>query len=87
MRLCPAPDCSSAGATILGFGYLIPVVYLLWSLKFGKRAPANPWGAKGLEWETASPPPVLNFETPPIVTEEAYAYETSVPAKEVTVGV
>ncbi len=78
---------SSAGATILGFGYLMPVVYLLWSLKFGAKAPANPWGAKGLEWETSSPPPVLNFHTPPIVTEEAYAYETSTPAKEVTVGV
>ncbi|MBK9088122.1 MAG: cbb3-type cytochrome c oxidase subunit I [Holophagales bacterium] len=78
---------SSAGATILGFGYLMPVVYLLWSLKFGAKAPANPWGAKGLEWETSSPPPVLNFATPPVVTEEAYAYETSTPAKEVTVGV
>ncbi len=78
---------SSAGATILGFGYLLPVIYLLWSLKFGAKAPANPWGAKGLEWETASPPPVENFAAPPVVTEEAYAYETSVPAKEVTVGV
>ncbi len=77
---------SSAGATILGFGYLMPVVYFLWSLKFGAKAPANPWGAKGLEWETTSPPPVLNFATPPIVTEEAYAYETSAPAKEVAVG-
>ncbi|HRY44702.1 MAG TPA: cbb3-type cytochrome c oxidase subunit I, partial [Thermoanaerobaculia bacterium] len=78
---------SSAGATILGVGYLIPVIYLLWSLKFGAKAPANPWGAKGLEWQTASPPPVENFATPPVVTEEAYAYETSAPAKEVTVGV
>ena len=78
---------SSAGATILGFGYLLPVIYLVWSLKFGAKAPANPWGAKGLEWETSSPPPVLNFDTPPVVTEEAYAYETSTPAKEVTVGV
>ena len=78
---------SSAGATILGFGYLVPVIYLLWSLKFGAKAPANPWGAKGLEWQTASPPPVLNFETPPVVTEEAYAYETTAPAKEVPVGV
>ncbi len=40
-----------------------------------------------LWWETSSPPPVLNFDTPPVVTEEAYAYETSTPAKEVTVGV
>ena len=78
---------SSAGATILGVGYLIPVIYLLWSLKFGEKAPANPWGAKGLEWQTASPPPVENFATPPVVTEDAYAYETSAPAKEVPVGV
>lgn len=78
---------SSAGATILGVGYLIPVIYLLWSLKFGEKAPANPWGAKGLEWQTASPPPVENFETPPVVTEDAYAYETSAPSKEVPVGV
>lgn len=77
---------SSAGATILGIGYVIPVVYFIWSLKFGAKAPANPWGAKGLEWQTASPPPVLNFEAPPVVTEEAYAYETA-PAREVPVGV
>jgi len=78
---------SSAGATILGIGYVIPVVYLLWSLKFGAKAPANPWGAKGLEWQTSSPPPVENFATPPVVTEEPYAYETSaVGAREVPVG-
>ncbi|MCE9613485.1 MAG: cytochrome c oxidase subunit I [Lentisphaerae bacterium] len=65
---------SSAGATILGVGYLIPMIYLIWSLKNGKPAPANPWGAKGLEWTTPSPPPMHNFEQTPIVTEEAYAY-------------
>ncbi len=78
---------SSAGATILGFGYLLPVIYLLWSLKFGAKAPANPWAAKGLEWETTSPPPVENFLVQPVVTEEPYAYESSTPAREVTVGV
>lgn len=77
---------SSAGATILGFGYLLPVIYLLWSLKFGAKAPANPWAAKGLEWETASPPPVENFLDPPVVTEDPYAYERPA-AREVTVGV
>jgi cytochrome c oxidase subunit 1 len=65
---------SSAGATILGVGYLIPVFYFLWSLKFGQKASANPWGAVGLEWETTSPPPAGNFETPPVVTTEAYDY-------------
>ena len=65
---------SSAGATILGIGYLIPLVYLLWSMRYGPRAGPNPWGAKGLEWETTSPPPTFNFHQTPVVTEEAYAY-------------
>jgi len=65
---------STAGATVLGVGYIIPFIYFMWSLKYGPLAGNNPWKAKGLEWETTSPPPTYNFETPPIVTEEAYAY-------------
>jgi cytochrome c oxidase subunit I len=65
---------STAGASVLAFAYAFPVFYLIWSLKFGKRAPANPWGATGLEWQTPSPPPTTNFETTPIVTEEPYQY-------------
>jgi cytochrome c oxidase subunit 1 len=65
---------SSAGASILGLGYLLPMVYLVWSMRYGPRAPANPWQAKGLEWQTASPPITENFERQPVVTEEAYAY-------------
>jgi cytochrome c oxidase subunit 1 len=66
---------SSAGATILGVGYLIPMGYFAWSLLWGRAAGANPWNAKGLEWETPSPPPTFNFDRTPLVTEEAYAYE------------
>ncbi len=65
---------STAGATVLGLGFLIPLIYLLWSLKYGKPAGNNPWGAAGLEWTTQSPPTTFNFEQTPIVTEEAYAY-------------
>jgi cytochrome c oxidase subunit 1 len=65
---------SSAGASILGLGYLIPLVYLIWSMRYGPVASANPWRAKGLEWQTDSPPPTANFDTPPVVTEPAYAY-------------
>jgi cytochrome c oxidase subunit I len=65
---------STAGASILGIGYLVPLVYLVWSLRYGKEAGPNPWGAKGLEWETSSPPITQNFETTPVVHEEAYAY-------------
>ena len=65
---------SSAGASILGIGYLIPFIYLLWSLKYGKPAGKNPFGAKGLEWTTYSPPPTFNFDEQPVMREEAYAY-------------
>jgi len=67
---------STAGASILGVGYLIPMVYLLWSLRYGPVAGPNPWQAKGLEWQTPSPPPTENFEVTPVVTEEAYAYDS-----------
>jgi cytochrome c oxidase subunit 1 len=65
---------STAGASILGVAFVIPLIYLLWSLRFGKPAGNNPWGAKGLEWTTQSPPTTFNFDETPIVTEEAYAY-------------
>ena len=65
---------STAGASILGIGFLLPFCYLLWSLYKGEVADDNPWGAKGLEWETSSPPPHENFAETPIVTEPAYNY-------------
>jgi cytochrome c oxidase subunit 1 len=65
---------SSGGSIVLGLGYLIPIIYLLYSIKWGKPAGDNPWGAVGLEWETTSPPPVENFAVPPVVEHEAYEY-------------
>ena len=70
---------SSAGASILAVGYLIPLIYLIWSIKYGPVAGPNPWGAKGLEWEIPSPPPTENFAEIPVVTEEAYNYAGSRP--------
>jgi cytochrome c oxidase subunit 1 len=65
---------STAGASILGAGYLFPFSYLLWSLKYGKDAGPNPWQATGLEWQTPSPPPTENFDVTPEVTGGPYAY-------------
>jgi cytochrome c oxidase subunit 1 len=65
---------STAGSSILAVGYVIPLIYLLWSLKNGPRAGNNPWGAAGLEWQIQSPPTTYNFDETPIVTEEAYNY-------------
>jgi cytochrome c oxidase subunit 1 len=65
---------STAGASILGLGYLLPLAYLLWSLRYGRPAGDNPWDSTGLEWSTTSPPPKHNFPVTPVVTEEAYNY-------------
>jgi cytochrome c oxidase subunit 1 len=65
---------SSVGASILAIAYLLPLFYLGWSLFFGRRAPDNPWQATGLEWQTRSPPPSHNFETPPQVVRDPYQY-------------
>jgi cytochrome c oxidase subunit 1 len=65
---------SSAGASILGVGLMIPLIYFVWSLKSGALAPADPWLATGLEWRVASPPPTENFRGTPVVTWNAYEF-------------
>jgi cytochrome c oxidase subunit I len=65
---------STAGASILGIGYLLPLLYFLWSLRYGRSAGSNPWRATGLEWQTESPPPKHNFRETPIVTGPPYQY-------------
>lgn len=59
---------------MLAVGYALPIIYLLWSLQYGKIAGPNPWRAAGLEWTVQSPPLTENFEITPIVDYEAYDY-------------
>ncbi|MFO0953855.1 MAG: cytochrome c oxidase subunit I [Isosphaeraceae bacterium] len=65
---------STAGASILAVGYVLPLIYLLLSLWFERDASPNPWDASGLEWETGSPPPKFNFDETPVVTGGPYVY-------------
>ena len=65
---------SSSGAVMLAVAYLLPLAYLSYSLVAGKRAPANPWEATGLEWQTQSPPRTENFAVTPTVTHPPYYY-------------
>jgi cytochrome c oxidase subunit 1 len=58
------------------------MVYLIWSLRYGKQATSNPWGATGLEWRTSSPPVVENFPEIPVVNEEPYDYTPDLPERE-----
>ncbi len=66
---------STAGATVMGMGFFMTGIYLIWSLRFGAIAPDNPWRAAGLEWQTSSPPITQNFLEIPIVDHEAYHYD------------
>jgi cytochrome c oxidase subunit I len=72
---------SSAGASILALGYVLPLVYLTWSMRYGRRAGPNPWDVRGLEWETSSPPPTENFLVQPVVTDRTYEYGAEEVAK------
>ena len=65
---------SSGGAAILAIAYIMPLVYLSLSLRYGARAGNNPWHATGLEWQTTSPPPKHNFERQPVVIADPYMY-------------
>jgi len=67
-------DMSSSGAAILAVAYLIPFVYLFYSLRYSPAAPANPWDVTGLEWTVPSPPPKHNFDEIPVVTTKPYNY-------------
>jgi cytochrome c oxidase subunit 1 len=66
---------STAGALVMGLGFLLCFIYLPVSLVTGRRAGKNPWYATGLEWTTASPPQTENFDHTPVVTEEPYHYD------------
>ena len=72
---------SSAGASILAVGYILPLLYLGWSLFKGPPAGPNPWNARGLEWTTDSPPPKENFREIPTVTDAPYAYDPEHPER------
>ncbi|MBM3459868.1 MAG: hypothetical protein FJX77_15210, partial [Armatimonadetes bacterium] len=50
----------------------------------GPLAGWNPWKATGLEWQTPSPPPTLNFDRTPIVTRAPYAYSPEADDREAT---
>mgnify|MGYP003126846241 CR=1 FL=1 len=58
---------STVGGFVMGAGFAVMFVNLLWSLQRGKIAGDDPWDAWTLEWATSSPPASYNFETIPIV--------------------
>ena len=70
---------ASLGGFLLGMSTLPFILNMVSSWVQGKKAPANPWRAIGLEWLVSSPPPVENFEEIPTVIAEPYGYGKSEP--------
>jgi len=77
---------STVGSFMLAVGFLIMAAYLFASLRKPVDAPANPWNAVGLEWQTSSPPPEHNFEYVPVVTHGPYDYSVPVEHEHAEVG-
>ncbi len=65
---------STMGSWLILTGFLISLYVIVQSIWKGEKAPANPWGAKTLEWTVASPPPHHNFDVDPVVTAGPYEY-------------
>ena len=65
---------STVGSWLIATGFLISLATIIQCLKYGEKAPDNPWGAKTLEWTVPSPPPHDNFKIDPIVTAGPYEY-------------
>ena len=55
------------GAFVIATAVLLFLVNVIFSLRRGPMSGPDPWDARTLEWTTASPPPVYNFEEIPTV--------------------
>ena len=58
----------------LGASTIIFFYNLIWSLRHGEVAEANPWHSLTLEWQISSPPPIFNFDQIPQVVGGPYEY-------------
>ena len=62
---------SSVGAMIFGFSHLLLLYIVIKTIRGGEPATSQVWeGARGLEWQVASPPPFHTWETPPKIGQE-----------------
>jgi cytochrome c oxidase subunit 1 len=66
---------STAGATLLFFGFAIILIYLVIALRWGRYSGPNPWGSRGFEWRTETPPPKQNFLRAPVFAGGPHEYQ------------
>jgi cytochrome c oxidase subunit 1 len=63
---------SSVGSYITMISTIFFLVAVIYYIKKGKKAPANPWGdgANTLEWTIPSPPEYHSFSTQPVIKDD-----------------
>ena len=66
---------STLGSWFIAVAFIIMLVYFVHSIKYGKVAGSNPWGALTLEWQTPSPAPAHNFLEEPKIIHGPYDYD------------
>ena len=64
---------------VMTFALLLFFGNMLWSLRNGKKAGSNPWGARTLEWQLPSPPHYYNFKHIPTVFSTPYDFAEPLP--------
>jgi cytochrome c oxidase subunit 1 len=70
---------STHGSWLLALSLLVLFANLAWALFRGpKTSERNTWGGKTLEWQTATPPVVLNFEGGAVLEHGPYDYPIEV---------
>jgi len=77
-----AQDLNSSitiAALIVGASQILFFINIIGSLKWGKKADSNPWGAASLEWQTPDTPPVHGNWGEKLPTVYRWAYDYSVP--------
>lgn len=69
----------TAASYLMTFALLLFFFNLVWSIRHGKKAGPNPWGARTLEWQIPSPPPYYNFKRIPTVYSLPYDFGEALP--------
>ncbi len=64
----------SMGGFFLGTSFVVFLYNFIRSWIAGPPAGDDPWGARTLEWQVASPPPHENFDGRPVVLDDPYGY-------------
>jgi len=72
----------TVAALIVGVSQLIFLVNIFWSLRKGKPAGHNPWGATSLEWQTPDVPPRHGNWGAELPIVHRWAYDYAVPGVE-----